>query len=435
MAKPTIDISLSKILQSAVRHQQAGRLQQAESLCLKACAIAPDQSDTLHLLAIIHAQTGRYQTANDLFTKAITSDPLRADFLSNYGNALWEQGCIDDAINYCQRALELDANRAETHNILGNVFLSQNRLEVAATCFRKALGLNPDFPHALNNMGNTLQKMGKIEDAVSYYHHAINLQENYPEAHNNLGLALKSMGKIESARNHFRRAVELRPDFRKAVQNCIEVDLAWLEPLEGKKLHLRRYHTQDAVYLYQCYQNAGFMAQYNHYIPRHQYVDEIAKKLRQTHDMHPCQLKTVDWVICRNKNAEQPVGLANLVEIQFVHQRAEFLIGLPNPGYHASGIGLEATLLVLDFVFNRIGLNKLTTIVYGDNDNSQKNTLALGFVQESYLRDQIMESDSGKFLDLYGNGMTQQDFRANMRLAKLSQRLLGRDITRRANRV
>lgn len=428
MIPPATNIPLSTILQTAVRYQQAGQFQEAEKFCLQVCAAVPDQPDALHLLAIISAQTGCYQTANDYFAKAIASDPLRADFYSNYGNALWEQDCIDEAVIYCQRSLALDANRAETHNILGNIFLSQNRLEKAVASFRKALELHPTYFHAFNNLGNALQKMNKAEDAAICYRQALNLQENYPEAHNNLGQALKSIGRIDEARNHFHRAIELRPDFHKAARNCAEVDPIWLEPLDGKQLYLRRYREEDAAYLHQCYQNFTFMAQYNHYIPRHQHLDDLAAKLRHAHDMHPCQLKTVDWVILK-KNSGQPVGIANLVEIQFVHRRAEFLIGLPNPADHARGTGLEATLLILDYAFNRVGLNKLTTFVYGDNDSSQQNTLALGFIQESYLREQIVESASEKFLDLYGNGMTLGDFRTNTRLPKLSQRLLGRDIT------
>jgi len=428
MTKRGSKISLSSILQSAVRYQQAGQLKKAAEFCHQACTITPNQPDALHLLAIINAQTGSYQTANDYFAKAIATDPSRADFLSNYGNALWEQGCIDDAISCCQRALALDANRAETHNILGSIFLSQNRLEAAAACFHKALNLQPSYPYALNNLGNVLQKMNKAEDAITYYKQAINLQENYPETHNNLGRALKSLGRIDEARDHFFRAIELRPDFHTAIRNYAEVDPAWLEPLEGRKLYLRRYREEDAAYLCQCFQNGTFMWQYNHYIPRHQHIDDLAIQLRHAHAKHPCQLKMVDWVIL-NKNTGLPVGIANLVEIQFTHRRAEFLIGLPNPVDHTKGLGLEATLLILDYVFNRVGLNKLTSMVYADNTFSQKNILALGFVQESYLRDQIMDSVSGQFLDLYGNGMTLSDFRANTRLSKLSQRLLGRDIT------
>ena len=109
-----------------------------------------------------------------------------------------------------------------------------------------------------------------------------------------------------------------------------------------------------------------------------------------------------------------------------------FLLDLPNPENHASSIGLEVVLLILDYAFNRVGLNKLTTIVYGDNISSQKNTIAVGFTQESYLREQIIDSSSGNFLDLYRNGMTLKDFRANIRLAKLSKRLVGGDITRQS---
>ncbi len=202
--------------------------------------------------------------------------------------------------------------------------------------------------------------------------------------------------------------------------------------MDGKKLHLRRYRKEDAVFLNTCYQNDTFMAQYNHYIPRHQYLADLQIKLQQAEARHPCQSNSIDWVI-QDRCTGELLGIANLADIQFVRRRAEFLVGLPNPENHASGIGLEAVLLILDYVFNRVGLNKLTTIVYGDNVSSQKNTIAVGFTQESYLREQIIDSSSGNFIDLYGNGMTLKDFRANTRLAKLSKRLIGRDITRQSH--
>jgi Tfp pilus assembly protein PilF/RimJ/RimL family protein N-acetyltransferase len=419
---------ISAILQTAIRYQQSGQFLKAEEYCLKVCAAAPDQPDALHLLAIIYAQTKRYQAANDCFSKAITSAPKRADFLGNYGNALWEQGCIDEAVTYCQRSLALNANQAEVHNVLGNAYLAQNRAEIAAESFRKALSLRPNYPHALNNLGNALQRINKTEEAVTCYQRALELQANYPEACNNLGQALRSLGRIAEARDYFQRAILLRSDFAKAIWNYAEVDPIWLAPLDGKKLYLRRYREEDAVFLRQCYQNTTFMAQYNHYIPRHQRAEELAIKLREVHDLHPRQSKSVDWIIVKKKS-NQSVGIANLVEIQFIHRRAEFLIGLPNTEDHAQGIGLEATLLVLDYAFNKVGLNKLTTAVYEDNLSSQHNTLAIGFVQESYLREQIIDPMTGNFHSIYGNGMTLNDFRHSKRISRLSKRLLGKDIT------
>ena len=429
ITKPITGITLPALLQAAVQCQQAGKLQEAEKHCLQVCTLAPNLPDAFHLLAIIYAQTRRYQAANDNFSKAIDRDPSRADFYSNYGNALWEQDCIEEAIDYCHRSLTLDASRAETHNILGNILLSQNRLEEAVTSFRTALEIHPTYVHALNNLGNALQKLNQAEDAVMCYRQALKLQANYPEAHNNLGQALKSLGRPDEARDHFHSAIQLRPDFHKAVQNYLEIDPAWIKPLDGEKLTLRRYSEDDAEYLHQCYKNNTFMTQYNHYIPRHQRIEDLAIKLHETNAKHPCQLKSIDWIIIK-KATKQPIGIANLVEIQFHHRRAEFLIGFANPEHHNKSYGLEATLLVLDYAFNRVGLNKLITVVYSDNAFAQKNSLALGFVQESYLREQIKEPNCEKFLNLYGNGMTLNDFRNNKRIPKLSRHLLGCDITR-----
>ena len=246
ITKPITGITLSALLQAAVQCQQAGKLQEAEKHCLQVCTLAPNLPDAFHLLAIIYAQTRRYQAANDNFSKAIDRDPSRADFYSNYGNALWEQDCIEEAIDYCHRSLALDASRAETHNILGNILLSQNRLEEAVTSFRTALEIHPTYVHALNNLGNALQKLNQAEDAVMCYRQALKLQANYPEAHNNLGQALKSLGRPDEARDHFHSAIQLRPDFHKAVQNYLEIDPAWIKPLDGEKLTLRRYSEADA---------------------------------------------------------------------------------------------------------------------------------------------------------------------------------------------
>ena len=425
---PASQPQISSLLQKALHFQQQGNFQDAEACCLKVCSLLPNQPDTLHLLAIIYAQTKQYRLANDYFTRAIAATPQRADFLGNYANALWEQGSIDDAVEYCQKSLALNSSQADVHNTLGNAYLAQNRLEAAITCFRSALHYRPHYPHALNNLGNALQRMNQTEEAVICYTKALQLKENYPEACNNLGQALKTLGQIEEARNCFLKAIALRPHFTQAIANHLEVASIWLIPLEGNKLYLRRYSKVDASYLRQCYQNTQFMVQYNHYIPRHQRVEELALKLDEAYGMHPCQLKSIDWVIMK-KGVNQPIGIANLVGIEFTHRRAEFLIGLPNTNDHATGLGLEATLLVLDFAFNKVYLNKLTSIVYEDNTPSQQNALALGFIQESMLRDHIFDPTSGKFTNLLGNGMTVNDFRNSPRIAKLSNRVLGRNIT------
>jgi tetratricopeptide (TPR) repeat protein len=392
-----LTVPLSEALKKIVGWLQTEQFEKAEQLCQQVCASYPNHADALHLLAIVYARTRRYEIANEYFMKAINSAPKRGDFYGNYGNALLEQGRINDAVKYCEYALSLDA-----------------------ICFE-----------VYNTLGNAMYRMGKIDEAILCYRKVIDLQPSSPEAYNNLGQALKRQHDTVEAQKCFRKALTLQPDFDKAASNLAEVDSIWLEPLHGKRVLLRRCREDDAAYLLRCSQNPEFMDLYNCFIPRNMSVESLVIKLREEALVHPSQKKSISWIIFKisEQNTMRPIGMANLVDIQLDHRKAEFLIGIPDPTDRNGSVGAEATFLVMDFAFNKIRLNKLVTFVYSYNLASQKNTLKLGFTQESFLRQHLWRSETKEFIDVYSNGITLNDFRVNKRAAKLSRRLLGRDIT------
>lgn len=114
-----------------------------------------------------------------------------------------------------------------------------------------------------------------------------------------MGNCSRKRAKISQAREYFQKAIELYPEFAEAITNHAEVDTTWIDPIDGKKLYLRRYQQEDAAYLRECYQNVTFMQQYNQYTQRHQRIDELANQLQQAHELHPCQSKSVDWIIVK----------------------------------------------------------------------------------------------------------------------------------------
>ena len=134
-------------------------------------------------------------------------------------------------------------------------------------------------------------------------------------------------------------------------------------------------------------------------------------------------------LIIINKKSEQPIGIAGFDDIQFNHRRADLFIGLPNRSNNLANYATEAVLLMYEHAFNKVGLNKLAATVYGHNEYAQKAFLSLGFHQECYLKEHLANPDGSGFIDTYGNGILLRDFRSNQRLAKISKRLLGRDIT------
>lgn len=422
--------ALSVALRKAAALQARGRHAEAIQQCQTILEEFPEQPDALHLRAILQAQARNYQEALQWFERAARAAPGRADILGNQAKALLELGELEHALALCQKALSLDASRFEVHKVLGSVYMVQRQWQEAETAFRRSLQLKPDFAPAWNNLGNVLRRQDRGQEAMEAYRKALQLQPDNPDVLSNMGKVCRALGHMAEASRCFNRALQLRPDPRLAAL-AAEVSPLWLEMLRGRTLDLRRYAEQDAPWLRACFGNAGFMQQYHRFLPATAQGDGLGKRLRQLETIHPAQTRSMDWVIVTHGG--ERLGMANLVDIDFTHRRAELLFGIPEPEHQAKGPSLEALLLVLDFVFNRAGLNKLTNLIYADNRRAQEHAEQIGFVREGVLRQQVYDRQSGAMLDVCCNGMTRDDFTGNARIARLSRRKLGRDITRGNN--
>lgn len=205
-----------------------------------------------------------------------------------------------------------------------------------------------------------------------------------------------------------------------------------LQVLQGNKVVLERSAPKHVAFLQQCYQDSEFMDLYRRVQSRTETEQQIIKRLEKENALPLKSLKKLEWVIFRQEQQDgqlikEPIGLISLADYQPKHQHAEFLIGILPKQYRRTGLALEASLVVFDFAFNILKLNKLVVLVYGYNQDAQDNVLQLGFTQEGLMREQICEN--GQFIDLYMDGLLVGEFRQNRRLSKLSRYLVGKDIT------
>lgn len=118
------------------------------------------------------------------------------------------------------------------------------------------------------------------------------------------------------------------------------------------------------------------------------------------------------------------IGLADLTDINLLHGRAKLIIGLVDAASRGHAHALTATLLLLEHAFNRMQLHKLTSVVHGDNPLAQRNTQALGFIQEGIRHEHLRDPETGAWLDTFENGLLANNYRNNLRLQRLRQRLL-----------
>lgn len=407
----------------AYHHGDVGR---AIDLCQQILDVDGGHTDTTYLLAVCHSRQGHFIEAEACFREVILRAPTNAGALANYANALWEMRRIDEAQTLCVRSLALDDTNPDALNLLGSILVVKRDLVGAETCFLQALGRRPHFPFALNNLGNLQYQLGKLAEAIASYRAALQLVPDYAEALTNLGTALKASMQLTEARVCFEKALALSPTDSRAKLKALDISEAWNRPLYGKSLELRRPCATDADFLFACRRNADFVVHYNQFTRLPRSAEAVREQLVKENASHPYEFKSIEWVVIAKGNP-QPIGVAGLADIQFQHRRAELLVGFPSRLHRAAWRPLEATLLVMDFAFNRVRMNKLTSFVYRSNQYAQDNTIALGFNQESLLKQHIAIAD--QYIDLYGNGLTANEFRETARLAKLSSRVLGMDIT------
>lgn len=101
------------------------------------------------------------------------------------------------------------------------------------------------------------------------------------------------------------------------------------------------------------------------------------------------------------------VGLVELVEINYIHRRAEFQIIIA-PAYHGQGFSKPSTRAAIEYAFKVLNLHKLYLVVSTDNPIAQRVYEACGFIKEGLLVDEFFVD--GRYQDALRMYQTQAAF-------------------------
>jgi tetratricopeptide (TPR) repeat protein len=218
-ARQTPTSILDGMLAAGLKHQQQGRLADAERIYRQILAIDSRHAGSLHLLGTLAHQVGWNEVAAQLMRAAVGIDPGHAAYHANLGTVLQAQGRLDESAAAYQQALERNPNLAEAHMNLGTVRHAQGRQQEAAACFRNALALRPDLAEAAMNLGNILQDQGKLAEAAASHEQALAMRPDFAEAFYNLGNVRHTQQLLCEAAACYQRALELKPNLAEAHYN------------------------------------------------------------------------------------------------------------------------------------------------------------------------------------------------------------------------
>ncbi|MDP2261280.1 MAG: UDP-4-amino-4,6-dideoxy-N-acetyl-beta-L-altrosamine N-acetyltransferase [Caulobacter sp.] len=118
----------------------------------------------------------------------------------------------------------------------------------------------------------------------------------------------------------------------------------------------------------------------------------------------------------------QPVGLANLADIDRTHRRCAWAYYLASPSVRGLGVGSFVEFQVIEQVFGVLELDKLWCEVLASNEAVWKLHMLHGFEREALFRRHVIKN--GERVDVIGLGLLAEDWRA--RRGEMAERLRAR---------
>lgn len=190
---------LQQLLEEAVAHHGAGRLEQAEKIYRHARESAPGHFDVLHLSGTLALQQGRHAEAVDWLSRAEKLNARSAVCSMRLALALCALGHHAEAEKFSRSALRRQPDLAEAWDNLGLVLRAQGRGAEVVSCHERAVALRPDFAPAWSHLGFALLLAGRPTDALAAHDRALTLTPQPADLHYGRALALEQSFRLKEA--------------------------------------------------------------------------------------------------------------------------------------------------------------------------------------------------------------------------------------------
>jgi len=176
--------------------------------------------------------------------------------------------------------------------------------------------------------------------------------------------------------------------------------------LKGRKVSLRDLEPQDAEILQKWYMDKDFRLAYDAYesIALDSILDEIAQSSGGIYDPRATKLP---FLVLRKRD-EKPIGVCCLRDIDRMNGNAELLLGIGEKDMRLAGFGLDLLIVLLDFAYYGLGLEKTYMRLLESQPYGLQNALKFGYKPEGHLRNHAFID--GKYVNVFFLGMLKSDY-------------------------
>lgn len=171
--------------------------------------------------------------------------------------------------------------------------------------------------------------------------------------------------------------------------------------LFGERLYLRLMEEKDVPYKVKWINDPEVRKTLNFSYP----VSEIATK--QWLNKVALDSSRKDFIVCLKEN-DTPIGYAGLLNIDVKNSKAESYMGIGEKNCWGKGYAKETRILLLDYAFKELGLNKVYSYVWIENEKMINLNKSVGFKIEGKLEQDIFSH--GEYRDRIIMGILREKY-------------------------
>src|SRR3989338_5631358 len=168
--------------------------------------------------------------------------------------------------------------------------------------------------------------------------------------------------------------------------------------IDGHLITLKPISIKESNENYVSWLNDNQINQFLEVRNNQQTIEDIANYVNGLRSRSGCELFAIF-----TKQDNRHVGNIAISNFNLNSNYAEYGLLIGNIQLHKSGLAAEATILLLEYLFQYVNVHKVIAHSTADNQPASKLIEHLGFTQEGTLRKQFILS-SGKIVDVYCYG-------------------------------
>jgi tetratricopeptide (TPR) repeat protein len=188
--------SFEQALKFAFEMHNAGRHQEAETMCRALLPVRPKNAQLLFLLGMILHQARRDEEAVRWLSLAAQCQPKSARIFNGLGCVCQNLKDHARAASAFERAMELEPPSAATCYNLGNTCYRLEQIERAAALFRRAVEINRHDSASWNNLGKCLKELNRLDESIAAYNRAVEIAPDYALARYGRAVSLLAAGRL-----------------------------------------------------------------------------------------------------------------------------------------------------------------------------------------------------------------------------------------------